>query len=826
MEWSLLLLTLSCAVWLAGADLMDLYVQHMDETMGTRAYYDRLKASRRAHVNRQRRSVLEGRGFRVADQVSQRIDVNRVKVKYVPDSDLSLDYTHPQPQESYPDIEQSFDSDKKIDFSRFIDSVQKRERKKGRAPKKYIPEMRNLVFPLKRRPKRSSNERQLETEAKREFTRYERLDNEGNVVLEWDPTDDENVTFRVTAKTLGYIGLGFNDKSHMMGADIVLAWVDDHTRIATLLDSHGVESNNAAPETDASQDVHLLHGSQNDTHTVVTFTRRWQSCDPQDRSLTGDTVRVLWALHESDPELNAARFHGEKRGGRALRLKAPAPHPPPTIDDPSMIKWDVKLNQFSVPNNSDTTYWCKIFKAPKLQRKHHMIGYTPLVEEANEGLVHHVILYECASDPILAEHSRMHGAHCYSPTMPVQWASCLQPVLAWARGSRGEWFPEHVGLPVAENLEGSYYMLEVHYNNKFGREVIDSSGVRLHLTPKIRKMEAGIFVAGVAVSPLHMVPPQQKEYATAGYCTPDCTNKMFDKEGINVVSVVLHSHLAGRRLGLKHIRQGKELPPIVQDNHFDFEYQQSHTLEREVKILPGDELVAECVYDTRGRTKPTFGGYAASQEMCLAFVVHYPRTPLAACYSMTPVKEFFNALNVQSFKGMTMENAENLFLSTTTETVTLPVSPNHHTPNYPDIRSNDSSDIDFIKRMKSALISKGDYIDYDDIFGILVIEKPDEFAGHSLSDHMSALAWNDTALSKSIENSLYYGKHATYCRTREDRFPRTPKEHMFPNFTALPVSNDTSCKEVQAAYGSTASSTTGSILSTFLVLPLLLVSLS
>lgn len=110
--------------------------------------------------------------------------------------------------------------------------------------------------------------------------------------------------------------------------------------------------------------------------------------------------------------------------------------------------------------------------------------------------------------------------------MPKEWDSCLQPVLAWARGSQGEWLPEHVGLPIAEHQEGSYYMLEVHYNNRLGREVVDSSGVRLHLTPNVRKMEAGILVAGIAISPLHMIPPLQKEYATAGYCTPGCTNKV------------------------------------------------------------------------------------------------------------------------------------------------------------------------------------------------------------------------------------------------------------------------------------------------------------
>lgn len=89
--------------------------------------------------------------------------------------------------------------------------------------------------------------------------------------------------------------------------------------------------------------------------------------------------------------------------------------------------------------------------------------------------------------------------------------------------------PEHVGIPIAEHGESSYYMLEVHYNNPTKRKVTDSSGIRLHLTSKFRSQEAGVLVAGVAVSPLHMVPPQQKEYATAGYCNPDCTSTVIEE---------------------------------------------------------------------------------------------------------------------------------------------------------------------------------------------------------------------------------------------------------------------------------------------------------
>ncbi|KAI4499302.1 hypothetical protein M0802_005562 [Mischocyttarus mexicanus] len=559
-----------------------------------------------------------------------------------------------------------------------------------------------------------------------------------------------------------------------------------------------MEESNAAPITDTSQDVRVLEGYQNDTHTSVTFVRNWETCDPQDHHLTGDTVRVLWALHENDPELNTATWHGDKRGGKALRLRTPTPHAPPQ-EMHDIRHWDVKLNQLAVSDSKDTVYWCKIFKAPFLNKKHHMIGYTPLVEKANEDLVHHVIVYECAStSPILGKHAKLVGGPCYSSTMPREWESCLQPILAWARGSKGEWLPEHVGIPIGEHQEGSYYMLEVHYNNPHLKKVIDSSGVRIHLTPKLRNHEAGILVAGVAVSPLHFIPPRQKEYATAGYCTPHCTNTMFPEDGVNVISVVLHSHLAGRRVSLKHIRKGKELSRIAEDNHFDFDYQQSHTLKKEVKILPGDELVAECVYRTMDRANPTLGGYAATQEMCLVFVLHYPRTPLAACYSMTPVKDFFQILAVNRFKGVTMDHLEKLFLTTGVDSVNLP-STTRQLPIYPTTRSNEQVDENIIRETKSALKAMRDSEkqENDNVFSRLIIEEPEEFKGKTLSEHLLALPLADELLAKPIEDRFYHGRHMTFCRKRDDKLALPANIQSFPNFTALPEQDEPACNTLK-----------------------------
>lgn len=44
--------------------------------------------------------------------------------------------------------------------------------------------------------------------------------------VQWEFTDDD-ITFNVTVKTLGWFGLGFSENGGMAGADIILAGVKD-----------------------------------------------------------------------------------------------------------------------------------------------------------------------------------------------------------------------------------------------------------------------------------------------------------------------------------------------------------------------------------------------------------------------------------------------------------------------------------------------------------------------------------------------------------------------------------------------------------------------
>jgi hypothetical protein len=106
------------------------------------------------------------------------------------------------------------------------------------------------------------------------------------------------------------------------------------------------------------------------------------------------------------------------------------------------------------------------------------------------------------------------------------------------------------------------------------------------------------------------------------------TENVFPDEGINIVSVSVHTHVAGRNVKLSHIRAGKEVTRIIDDNFYSHNYQEIRQLENETKVLPGDFMVLECSYNTENLDKPTLGGYSLHEEMCLSIITYYPKTEL------------------------------------------------------------------------------------------------------------------------------------------------------------------------------------------------------
>ena len=93
------------------------------------------------------------------------------------------------------------------------------------------------------------------------------------------------------------------------------------------------------------------------------------------------------------------------------------------------------------------------------------------------------------------------------------------------------------------------------------------------------------------MDPGYIIPPNVGEFVHAGHCSGDCTRAKFPSGGINVISVLLHAHLSGRKVRVRHFRESKELHWIANDENYDFNYQQDRPMTSEVKVLPGDHLV-------------------------------------------------------------------------------------------------------------------------------------------------------------------------------------------------------------------------------------------
>lgn len=91
---------------------------------------------------------------------------------------------------------------------------------------------------------------------------------------------------------------------------------------------------------------------------------------------------------------------------------------------------------------------------------------------------------------------------------------------------------------------------------------------------------------------------------------------------------------------------------------------------------------------------------------------------------------------------------------------------------YPEFEKNDELDEKIIKETESALRSMRDYSEdrnTDNVFARLIIEDPEEFRSRTLAQHMLELPWSEELLARSIESSLYHGRHMTFCRKRDDK---------------------------------------------------------
>ncbi len=109
------------------------------------------------------------------------------------------------------------------------------------------------------------------------YRHIEILDQDGKYQLEWlvDWTTSR-VTFNVTVKTNGYVGLGLSRKGKMSGADIVIGGVLPNGQ-PYFSDRHAIA--NQLPVEDLSQDWSLHEAWERGSFTFLSFSRPFETCD-------------------------------------------------------------------------------------------------------------------------------------------------------------------------------------------------------------------------------------------------------------------------------------------------------------------------------------------------------------------------------------------------------------------------------------------------------------------------------------------------------------------------------------------------------------------
>jgi hypothetical protein len=283
---------------------------------------------------------------------------------------------------------------------------------------------------------------------------------------------------------------------------------------------------------------------------------------------------------------------------------------PPTYPEDEIEIWELRTDGFAPPVH-ETWYSCFSFSID-LDRLHHIIGFEPVV---SHPVIHHYIL-SLATQPIETDPNEP----CY------EWQARM--IWGWAPGIDPMVLPDEAGILVGDNPGSTAnFILQVHYNNPLLEPVPGlDEGIDIVVTPNLRPNDAFVWSQGDIAN--ISIPPGEPSYEHTAHCTESLTQSLLDHP-IHVFASFLHAHEIGVAITSEHWRGGDRLSEIASQVPFDFNFQQFQPTD--VLIRPGDEVVTRCTYDSSGRDGVTVGGVASRDEMCINFMMYYPRIRSERC---------------------------------------------------------------------------------------------------------------------------------------------------------------------------------------------------
>jgi hypothetical protein len=355
------------------------------------------------------------------------------------------------------------------------------------------------------------------------------------------------------------------------------------------------------------------------------------------------------------------------------------------------------VTPFTVPPNATTTYGALPFNLPSPdgpggRHTYDIVAIEPLLDPASTGALHHFDFALCRGlDPRPGVQVETPGA----ATAP----HCSEAVYVWtAGGAPIHRLPEGAGLRYGKGTPIGSFRLGTHYHTPLledgsggggggrntttttattRRAVSDRTGVRLHITRRLRAGEAALFWAGPISHGVGTIPPGKGAWYAGSTCRPQLAVRPRgwwaahapswlggdrggradpddDSGGVSVYAFLPHMHKLGRAQGVSLLRprrfvvegenEGGNIhstsssTSIVYDvvaslgAATNYSYSATHYvhLDEEVRVRPGDILATTCVYDSSKKTEAVHGGLGSDDEMCIAFLAAHPASAAGA----------------------------------------------------------------------------------------------------------------------------------------------------------------------------------------------------
>lgn len=262
------------------------------------------------------------------------------------------------------------------------------------------------------------------------------IDHDNRVQLEWNVYRNQRLIrfkLRLIDFRMPYlVGFGASDYGKFTNADLVVFKVQKNLLTLEHYDAHtdktGLLSN------DTRQNYVLLKDRAKINEVEIIFERKFDTCDEQDYLIETGTVHVIYFL-TYDVTLYGRPFNPVKVSNfydmkQTQLVKS-------SFFEKSVSYFDeTKYRNFQITNDRvtipgrDTTYWCKVYKLDdRFKSKHHIIAYESVITDTSKGVVHHMELFHCITDP--SNDKKSYNGPCNSEEKPSGLTQCRKVIASY-----------------------------------------------------------------------------------------------------------------------------------------------------------------------------------------------------------------------------------------------------------------------------------------------------------------------------------------------------------------------------------------------------------